>query len=78
MNKDDNIVNYPHSIETRVALVEMSIVNVNQTLIRIEKRFDKIDDKFDRISKDMKFDFRFLLGAICILGGIMAHGFHWF
>ena len=71
MNKDENIVNYPHSIETRVALVEMSIVGIGQTLLRIENRLDKIE-------KDMKYDFRFLISAICVLGGIVAHGFHWF
>jgi hypothetical protein len=89
MNKDENIVSYPHSIETRVAWLEMSMININQTLIRIENRFDKFDEKFDKIDnefkeirKEMRSDFRWLItvfGGIAIgLAGLIAHGFHWF
>lgn len=76
--KEDNITHYPNSTETRVALLEMSISNINDTLNRLEKRFDKVDDEFVDLRKDMKFDFRFLIGAISALAAIMAHGFHWF
>jgi archaellum component FlaC len=72
MKNDENIVSYPNSIETRVALLEMSVSNINQTLIRIEakmdkgfddinKRFDSIDKRFGDVDKkfegiDKKFD----------------------
>lgn len=56
--QEDNIVNYPNSIDTRIALVEKSIGHLNETLVRLEhfleKRFDSIDNKFDGIDK--KFD----------------------
>jgi chromosome segregation ATPase len=75
---ENNVKSYPDSIETRAALLEMSISHVNETLERIDKRLDRIDDKLDELKKDMKFDFRFLVGAICALAAVMAHGFHWF
>ncbi len=91
--QEDNIVNYPNSLEIRIALVEKSIGHLNETLVRLEhnlekqfdsidKKFDSIDIKFDGIRKEMKSDFRWILtitiGLFGSLGGIMAHGFHWF
>jgi len=35
------------SDDTRLALLEHTIVDINKTLERFEKRFDKIDEKTD-------------------------------
>ena len=82
MINEENVLNYPNGIETRVALLEMSIANINQTLIRIESKMDsqiiEIKNEIKEIRKDMKSDFRLILTIIAALGGIMAHGFHWF
>lgn len=93
MINEENVLNYPNGIETRVALLEMSIVNINQTLIRLEAKMDKqLDEIKDEIKdvrndmkdirRDMKTDFRWIMtifgAAIIGLAGIMAHGFHWF
>jgi hypothetical protein len=75
MAKEENIVNYPNSIDTRVALLESSIATINQTMFRLENKMDK---GFDDMKKDAKADFRWLLTIIGGLGFIMAHGFHWF
>ncbi len=72
---ENNVKNYPNSLETRVALVEMAILNINQTLIRLE---NKIDSGFSEIKREMRNDFRLLLTVIGGLGAIMAHGFKWF
>lgn len=74
---ENNISSYPNSIDTRVALLEMSISNINDTLGRIEHRLDKMDDKIDGVRKEMKSDFRWILAFIVGLAGVMAHGFHW-
>lgn len=44
--------------ETRIALLEQSIVHINDTLVRFEKRFDRIDEKFDQVfdKMDQRFD----------------------
>ncbi len=84
---EDKISDYPKSIDTRVALLEMSISHINDTLVRIEKRFDKIDEKFNKIDDkldklDGKIDSRFfwllsftIAGFACVLGLIarVAH-----
>lgn len=86
---ENNIKSYTNSLETRVALVEMAIVNINQTLIRLENKIDfgfsecKADSKslsceIKEIRKDMRYDFRWTLTIIGVLGAVMAHGFHWF
>lgn len=88
MNKEENVHNYPNSIDTRVALLEMSIMNINETLkeikseikdIRLDAKEMRIEMKngFSDITKELKLDFRWLLAIIVGLGGIMAHGFHW-
>lgn len=49
---------------------------------KIDTKFDIIDIKLDDIRKEAKSDFRWLLGIMgalsATLGGIVAHGFHWF
>ena len=85
----ENVSNYPNSIETRVALVEMSIVNLNQTLVRLENKMDMgfshVNDQFKEVRadikdvrKEMRREFMASLFIIGGLGTIMAHGFHWF
>lgn len=71
MNKEKNVVDYPNSIETRVALLERSIDGINDTLKEIKQELKDI-------RKEMKSDFRWLLTIIGGLGLVMAHGFHWF
>lgn len=72
---EDNITQYPNSIDTRVALLEMSILHINETLMRMDKKLDKLDDKIDS-----RFFWLLSLGIGAFTGllGIMAHGFHWF
>jgi hypothetical protein len=73
MNKkpEDKVSQYPNSIETRVALVEMSISHINDALLRIET---EIKDS----RKEMRSEFKWILAIIAGLAGVMAHGFHWF
>lgn len=75
MKPEDNLINYTNSTETRIALLEMSIMSINQTLIRLENKMDK---QFDELRRTMKTDFKWILTIIAGLGAIMAHGFHWF
>lgn len=78
------ITEYIDPVETlvKVALLEQSIGHINQTLIRIEKRLDKIDDQFNEFRRDVKSDFRWMIGLMIGFGSglsaVMAHGFHWF
>ncbi len=80
--QDNNITQYPNSVDTRVALLEMSISHINETLMRIDHRFDKIDQKLDKL--DSKIDSRFFwllsMGIVSFTGlfAVMAHGFKWF
>jgi uncharacterized protein (UPF0335 family) len=85
MNNEDNVIQYPNSIETRVALLEMSIININNTLIRIENELKdirseikEVRNEIKEVRRDLKYDTRWLLTIITALGGVMAHGFHWF
>jgi len=72
---EDNISEYPVHMETKVALLEQSIMHINQTLLRIEN-----DSKEFR--SEVKNDFRWMFGLMIAFGsglmGVMAHGFHWF
>ena len=75
-------LDYEHSHETRIALLEQSINNINNTLVRFEKRFDRIDEKLESMQKESTADFRWLVKFIIStsvgLGALMAHGFHWY
>jgi hypothetical protein len=86
MTNEESTINYPNSLDTRVALLEMSIMNINQTLIRTESKIDKQLDEIKMdikdLHKELKWDVRWLLTTIAGIAGsiigIMAHGFHWF
>ncbi len=49
MSKEEKIVNYPSSIDTRVALLEQSISHINQVLIDIKSEFRDMRNHFDRL-----------------------------
>ena len=57
MINEDKVVNYPNSLETRVALLEASISNINQTLIRLENKMDKgfdyVHRRFDDVDHNL-------------------------
>lgn len=86
MTNEENIHNYPNSLETRVALVEMAIINISRTHDELKSHNIRLENKMDlgfsEIRKEMKSDLRLVLsimGALsACLAGIMAHGFHWF
>lgn len=79
--QDDNISHYPNSIDTRVALLEMSISHINDTLNRMEKKLDKMDDNIDRLSSKVDSRFYWLLtftvAGFASLWGAIAHIAHW-
>jgi len=57
-NKKGNIT---YTEDTRLALLEHTIIDINKTLERFEKRFDRIDERFDRVDErfnklDEKFE----------------------
>ncbi len=68
MSKEDKIVNYPSSIDTRVALLEQSISHINQVLIDIKndmKDFrNEIRSEFKDIKTEGKTHFRWTLISI--------------
>jgi hypothetical protein len=78
MKNEEKVVDYPVHIETRVALLEMSISNINDTMKEIKSELKDIRGDIKDVRKEMKTDFYKLLGFITALGGIMAKGFHWF
>ena len=89
MSKEEKVINYPNSIETRVAILEVSVVNISQTLLRLENKIDvgfsdiknefkDVRTELKDIRKEIKSDVKWLLVIIAGLGAIMAHGFHWF
>lgn len=90
--KESKLTNFPDNIDTRVALLEMSISHINETLIRMEKRFDKIDERLDKIDGrlermegrlDAKIDSRFFwllslqIASFVGLLGTIARVAHW-
>jgi hypothetical protein len=75
--------------ETRITIVENTISSIDQTLKNIDRRFDKIEIELKDLKKEMRSDFKWVLGlligfsstGIAMISGlsiIMAHGFHWF
>ena len=49
MNEKENVVNYPNSIDTRVALLEQSINHINQSLIEIKSNIKEMRGHFDNL-----------------------------
>lgn len=49
------------STDTKVALIEQSVLHINQSLERMEKRFDSLDSKFNRIEEKIDSSNRWLL-----------------
>jgi len=82
MTNEENIHHYHNSLDTRVALVEMAIVNISKTHDELKNHNLRIENELKEIRKEMKSDSRWLLSVIIAaftgLAGIMAHGFHWF
>ncbi len=72
--QESNITKYPDSIDTRVALLEMSISHINDTLNRMEKKLDKVDDKIDS-----RFFWLLTLQISSFVGllGVIARVAHW-
>lgn len=49
-----------YSDDTRLALLEQSIIHINETMLRMEHRFDKIDERFNKLDERFnKIDDRF-------------------
>lgn len=83
---DETVVQISNNLDTRVALLELSINHVNQTLERMEKRFDKIDMDIKELRNDLskRIDSRFFwlltftIAGFGSLWGTLAHVAHWF
>lgn len=80
------------SNDSRLAILETTILNINTSLQDIKQDFkrldNKFDNKFDALDKkfDNKFDllqnriwsnFLWLMGMIIGLAGLIAHTQHW-
>jgi hypothetical protein len=65
----DNIVEL-NSHETRIALLEQSILYMRESIDDIKLILSKLDSKVDS-------NFKWLLAGLAGLAGLMAHGFHW-
>lgn len=78
---EENIVEYPVHMETRVALLEQSVVHINQTLLEIKQDMKEFRMDMKEFRRDVKSDHRWILGLMIAFGtglmGVMAHGFHW-
>lgn len=90
----ETVSSYPNSLETRVALVEMAIVNIiSQTLIRFEHKMDsgfhELKNEIRDVESKLKSDIHWIFGimitgfTLTISGfaamyAMMGHGFHWF
>lgn len=71
---ENTISQYPNSVDTRVALLEMSILHINETLNRIDTRLEKIEDKIDS-----RFFWLLSLQIASFVGllGVIAKVAHW-
>jgi hypothetical protein len=83
MTKDKKVLPHPeNTLETRVALLEQSIININETMKEIKSELKEIRHEANSNFKWLLgtiFGFgTFFTGALIGLGTIMAHGFHWF
>ena len=82
----------PMSNDTRIAVLETTILNINSTMLdikqeikhlsaKMENKFDslekKMDSKFDAINSRLWSNFLWLMGMIIGLAGLIAHTQHW-
>lgn len=65
------ITKYDLLFESRLTKVETTISNVDETL-------KEIKSELKSVKSEMKTDFRWMLGMMIALFGLMAHGFKWF
>jgi hypothetical protein len=74
----------PMSDETRIALLEQSLLHINMTLSRIEDRFNKIEIDMGRLHESIHSHFKWTMGVMISLfsglyatfiGGILAKMF---
>ena len=65
------ITKYDLYYEQRMTKVETAVENLNDNVRNL-----RVDIK--EIESEIKADFRWLLGMMVALFGLMAHGFHWF
>lgn len=72
--KEDNLSIYPNSIDTRVALLEMSISNINETMKRVENRLEKLDSKID---SRFIWMLTFTIGGFVSVLGVISHVTKW-
>lgn len=72
--KEDNLSIYPNSIDTRVALLEMSISNINETMKRVENRLEKLDSKID---SRFIWMLTFIIGGFVSVLGVISHVAKW-
>ncbi len=74
--------------ETRIALVEQSIIRIDSTmadirtiLIKMDEKIDKVNDRIDKTNDKIESNFKWTLGIMIAgfsgLFGVMAHEFHW-
>lgn len=78
---ENNMIHIKESLdrmEKRFDKIDELFIRIDARFDRIDLRFERIDAKFDKVNNDAKSDFRWLITAIVALGGVMAHGFHWF
>jgi hypothetical protein len=90
---DSSVSNINQTLMRLENKIDTGFNDVRREMMRIENKMDKGFDEvrgelkeirkenrsdFQGIRKDMKVDFRLLIGALAGLAGIMAHGFHWF
>ena len=58
MSKEKNVVDYPNSIETRVALLERSIDGINETLKEIKQDLKESRTEFKQEFKNIRSEFK--------------------
>lgn len=77
-----------HRLDAMAADHRQDSAQVERRFEQVERRFERMDDKFETTNSRMDSHFRWLLGTIFALAGlmvagfaallgVMAHGFHW-
>jgi GTPase len=59
-------------------LYEQRMTRVESSIERLDKTTNDLMYEVKEIRKDMKSDFRWLLGMMLAIVGLMAKGFHWY